>query len=112
MQYFIPKKGITVERDGSEQQSFLTQVLLPKMSNSKDSNEIYKFFKDAQKEEHLMFDLAGYIASRLAKSGVNNITITGHDTYADEESFFSYRLKTHRNEPDYGRQISAIMIQR
>jgi hypothetical protein len=51
MQYFIPKKGITVERDGSEQQSFLTQVLLPKMSNSKDSNEIYKFFKDAQKED-------------------------------------------------------------
>jgi len=51
MQYFIPKKGITVARDGSEQQSFLTQVLLPKISNSKDNNDIYKFFKQAEKED-------------------------------------------------------------
>ena len=31
-------------------------------------------------------------------------------TYADEERFFSYRRTTHRNEPDYGRQISAIFM--
>ena len=31
-------------------------------------------------------------------------------TYPDEERFFSYRRTTHRQEPDYGRQISAIMI--
>jgi len=68
------------------------------------------FFKDAQKAGHLMFDLPGYIASRLAMSGVKNITITGHDTYSDEENFFSYRRKTHNDEPDYGRQISAISI--
>ncbi|MEM7617998.1 MAG: peptidoglycan editing factor PgeF [Pseudomonadota bacterium] len=73
-----------------------------------DENE--HFFKDGQKDGHLMFDLPGYIASRLAKAGVKNITITGHDTYADEAHFFSYRRKTHRNEDDYGRQISAIMI--
>ena len=68
------------------------------------------FFKDAQKAGHLMFDLPGYIASRLAVAGVKDITITGHDTCAHEERFFSYRRKTHRDEPDYGRQISAIMI--
>lgn len=73
-----------------------------------DANE--HFFKDAQKDGHLMFDLPGYIASRLAIAGVKDITITGHDTFADEDNFFSYRRKTHRNEPDYGRQISAIMI--
>lgn len=73
-----------------------------------DANE--HFFKDAQKQGHLMFDLPGYIASRLSKSGISDVTITGHDTYAEEDQFFSYRQKTHRCEPDYGRQISAIMI--
>ncbi len=68
------------------------------------------FFREAQKEGHLMFDLPGYIASRLAHCGVGGVTITGHDTYAEYDKFFSYRQKTHRGEPDYGRQISAIMI--
>ena len=68
------------------------------------------FFKAAAKEGHLMFDLPGYIASRLAKVGVKTIEITGVDTYAEEERFFSYRRTTHRKEPDYGRQISAIAI--
>lgn len=69
-----------------------------------------RFFKEARKEGHLMFDLPGYIASRLAQAGVKQVTITGHDTFADEERFFSYRRTTHRQEPDYGRQISAISI--
>jgi hypothetical protein len=28
----------------------------------------------------------------------------------DEENFFSYRRTTHRKEPDYGRQLSAITL--
>lgn len=68
------------------------------------------FFREAQKEGHLMFDLPGYIASRLAQAGVRQVTITGYDTFAEEEKFFSYRRTTHRGEPDYGRQISAIAI--
>jgi copper oxidase (laccase) domain-containing protein len=31
-------------------------------------------------------------------------------TYGEEEMFFSYRRTTHRNEPDYGRLISAIAL--
>ena len=69
-----------------------------------------RFFKTARKEGHFMFDLPGYIASRLAEAGLKQITITGHDTYALEDAFFSYRRKTHRGEADYGRQISAIAI--
>ncbi len=68
------------------------------------------FFKETQKEEQILFDLPGYIAYRLAQSGICNVAITGHDTYAEKDKFFSYRQKTHRGEPDYGRQISAIMI--
>ena len=69
------------------------------------------FFKEARKEGHLMFDLPGYIASSVAQAGVTQVTITGVDTYSDEERFFSYRRKTHKNEPDYGRQMSVITIQ-
>lgn len=69
-----------------------------------------RFFRAAQKEGHLMFDLPGYIASRLAQAGVRQVTITGHDTYAEEDKFFSYRRKCHRDEPDYAREISAIVI--
>ena len=56
-----------------------------------------------------MFDLPGYILDRLERAGVR-CDWTGHCTYADEELFFSYRRKTHRDEPDYGRQISAISL--
>jgi len=68
------------------------------------------FFRAAQKQGHLMFDLPGYIANRLAQAGVRQVTITGHDTFAEEDKFFSYRRCTHRQELDYGRQISAITI--
>ncbi len=68
------------------------------------------FFREARKEGHLMFDLPGYIANRLAQAGVRQVTITGRDTFAEAEDFFSYRRTTHAGEPDYGRQISAIVI--
>lgn len=68
------------------------------------------FFREAQKEGHLMFDLPGYIASRLAQAGISQVTISGHDTFSESDNFFSYRRTTHAGEPDYGRQISAIVI--
>jgi copper oxidase (laccase) domain-containing protein len=35
----------------------------------------------------------------------------GRCTYAEEDLFFSYRRATHRKEPDYGRQVSAIVLE-
>jgi len=55
------------------------------------------------------FDLPGYAAHRLRLIGAD-VTITGQDTYAAETDFFSYRRKTKRQESDYGRQISLIMM--
>lgn len=72
-----------------------------------DDNE--RFFMTG-KPGHLQFDVPGYNALRLAGVGVHNILLTGEDTYADEARFFSYRRATHHREPDYGRQISAIVI--
>lgn len=68
------------------------------------------FFKATNKQGKLMFDLPGYIARRLSLRGIRQIDITGIDTYSDETRFFSYRRTTHRQETDYGRQLSCIMI--
>lgn len=68
------------------------------------------FFKAAHKDGHLMFDLPGYVAGRLAACGVRQVTITGQDTFSSPEEYFSFRRATHRKEADYGRQISAIVI--
>lgn len=68
------------------------------------------FFRSARQDGHSLFDLPGYIAFRLAGAGVGRVSICGIDTYAQEESCFSYRRSTHRAESAYGRQISALVI--
>jgi hypothetical protein len=56
------------------------------------------------------FDLEGYVARRFRDAGVARIEVLNADTYADEARFFSYRRAYHRDEPDYGRQISVIAL--
>jgi len=68
------------------------------------------FFLPSAREGHAMFDLAGFIRMRLEKAGVLLIDDLGLDTYADER-FFSYRRSVHRNEPDYGRHVHAIVLE-
>jgi YfiH family protein len=69
------------------------------------------FFIPAAREGHAMFDLAGFIRMRLENAGVLMIDDIGVDTYSDER-FFSYRRSVHRKEPDYGRHIHAIVLER
>ena len=57
---------------------------------------------------HWLFDLEGYVATRLTHAGVARADRLALDTYPDAERFFSYRRATHRGEPNYGRQISLI----
>jgi len=52
----------------------------------------------------------GFIG-RGSKRGVLMIDDTGIDTYSDER-FFSYRRSVHRGEPDYGRHVHAIVLER
>lgn len=68
-----------------------------------------RFFA-AGKPGHAMFDIAAYVAARLAEEGITRISITGRDTYAEEAEYFSYRRACHRGENSYGRQLSAIGI--
>lgn len=68
-----------------------------------------RFFSPSIKAGHAMFDLPALTIKRLRDAGIV-AEKTGHCTYADEDRFFSYRRTTHRKEPDYGRQVSAIML--
>ncbi|MBL8639123.1 MAG: laccase domain-containing protein [Alphaproteobacteria bacterium] len=70
-----------------------------------------RFFKMMKGQLH--FDFESYVADRLVKFGLDRqkIARAGQNTYALEDQYFSFRRATHRREPDYGRQISAIMIE-
>jgi polyphenol oxidase len=68
------------------------------------------FFLPAAREGHAMFDLAGFIRTRLESAGVLMIDDLGVDTYSDER-FYSYRRSVHRQEPDYGRHVHAIILE-
>ncbi|HVX91881.1 MAG TPA: peptidoglycan editing factor PgeF [Xanthobacteraceae bacterium] len=69
-----------------------------------------RFFTPAAREGHALFDLAGYVAMRLARAGVAQIEDLGRCTYAEPGLFFSFRRMTHRREPDYGRHVNAIVL--
>jgi polyphenol oxidase len=57
-----------------------------------------------------MFDLPGFVLMRLAQAGVARAEWTGHDTCTDGDRFYSNRRAFKQGEPDYGRLLSAIML--
>ena len=66
------------------------------------------FFETHEKPH---FNLSAYVASRFLLLGCNMPELVDQDTMTQEALFFSYRRKTLRDEPDYGRQISCIMLE-
>lgn len=69
-----------------------------------------RFFAEGARPGHWQFDLPAFCLMQLERAGVGAAAWTGDCTYADEARFFSFRRTTHRAEPDYGRQMSAIML--
>ena len=59
---------------------------------------------------HCQFDIAAYVATRLANAGVGQIALLDEDTYSQPDRFYSYRRSCHAQESDYGRQISMIAL--
>jgi YfiH family protein len=70
------------------------------------------FFAPSPREGHYLFDLPGYVSRKLSRLGVQDVTRVPADTCRDEARFFSYRRATLRREPDYGRQMSVIVLER
>jgi YfiH family protein len=60
------------------------------------------------KPGHWQFDLEACVAARLEAAGIGQVQLLGLDTYSAPEHFYSFRRATHRGEPNYGRQLSAI----
>lgn len=67
------------------------------------------FFNKGTDVDHYQFDLPGFVKGQLKSEGVNHIWDSQVDTYKSPDHF-SYRRTTHLKEPDYGRQLSAIML--
>jgi YfiH family protein len=96
--------GPLIRKDNYEvSQSFVDEFL-------RTDENYARFFAPAARDGHAMFDLPGFIASRLEQSGIARFEDIGICTYADPECFYSYRRSTHRAEPDYGRHVNAIVL--
>jgi polyphenol oxidase len=69
-----------------------------------------RYFTPSPAAGHAMFDLNAYTVDRLSRAGVRAEKLD-RCTYAEEDLFYSFRRTTHRKEADYGRQVSAIILE-
>ena len=79
-----------------------------KFKSASKKNGNYFMYNPDTKKYH--FNLPNFSLHLLKDEGISSIEWTGHCTYNDPENFFSYRRSYHKNESDYGRMISAIML--
>ncbi len=76
-----------------------------------DADPAYgRYFVASERAGHQQFDLPGFVRDRLFEIGVGGIENLARDSYREEGLFFSYRRSTHRQEADYGRALSAIVL--
>ncbi len=69
-----------------------------------------RWFTRPRSAERPRFDLEGYLGARLAALGLARIAVSGADTCAEEDRYFSYRRARLRGEAGYGRTLSAIAL--
>lgn len=74
------------------------------------SSQAERLFIQSDREDSYLFDLKGFVSQILSQFPLAAIDIHPHDTYTQEDLYYSYRRMTHRDEPDYGRQMSAICL--
>ena len=79
---------------------------LKKFLNQNQKNIRFFIFK----KNKIFFSLNGYIKKQLKETGINRIEIINKDTYLKKNNFFSARRSLKKNNHDYGRNISIIMI--
>jgi hypothetical protein len=83
---------------------FLDPFLLENAKNS-------KFFKKSKTANKYLFDLPGYVKSKLRQDKIKTIYDTEIDTLKDQ-SFYSYRRACLAQEPLAGHNISMIGLKR
>ena len=78
------------------------------VARSRDND---RFFTPGAAADKRQFDLPAFTLSRLRRAGVDTCAWIGRDTCAEPGAFFSNRRALHRGEDDYGRLLSAIMLE-
>jgi YfiH family protein len=69
------------------------------------------WFRPVSDSDRALFDLPGFVLSRLAEAGVVQSEWIGRDTCTEPDWFYSNRRAFKQGEPDYGRLLSAIMLE-
>jgi len=69
---------------------------------------LQKVFKKIKNKNY--FSLSKYIYFQLKNQNIKNIGLINKDTFDIKNNFFSARRSNSRNENDYGRNISIIML--
>lgn len=69
-----------------------------------------QFFAPGVSGEKRQFDLAGFGRADLVRAGVDHLDDLHVCTLGEKASFFSYRASRRADEPDYGRNLSAIAL--
>ena len=75
------------------------------IKKSKKNSIFFKF-----KQNKIYFDLTYFIYNQLISFGIQKIDVIRKDTFEKKNNFFSARRSSKMNEPDYGRNISVIML--
>lgn len=75
-----------------------------------DRSHNARYFQPSDKAGHVYFDIGGFVLDKVIASGVKTSERLKADTYSEDDKFYSYRRSCHRNESDYGRQLSGIAL--
>lgn len=70
-----------------------------------------RFFKPGKSDDKRYFDLPAFVLDRIETAGVERREWVGRDTCAEGEHFFSNRRAVLNGQTDYGRLLSAIMLE-
>ncbi|MBV9508675.1 MAG: peptidoglycan editing factor PgeF [Caulobacteraceae bacterium] len=70
-----------------------------------------RFFMPGAAPDKRQFDLAAFVLHRLAEAGVTHAEWIGRDTCAEADLFFSNRRAFKTGDADYGRLLSAVMLE-
>lgn len=70
-----------------------------------------RFFTAGASPDKRQFDLPAFVLARLRAAGVARCEWIGRDTCAEPDLFFSNRRAFKQHEPDYGRLLSAIVLE-
>ena len=70
-----------------------------------------QFFAPGETTDKCLFDLPAFVLGRLAAAGVESAEWIGRDTCAEAGDFFSNRRAFKQGEADFGRLLSAIVLE-